>query len=296
MRGQVIKVGLRWTMFGSRLAPISILSNQHPNFGKVKLLTKVGSVDALLWTTIYLLDYPRFWTLGLLLLLSLNMAADGFVVPESVHESRSKKSKLKYKHVAANAEDTVMASEESGGTSKREKRKRNKSDDAKAEDTNQDQAEHKRRRKEAAATDGMKTESEFTEATAAVESKEERKKRRKEKRAQREALAQTDAQNGISAAAAAMLPTPPATAPASGMPTPPPSEIITYLSKNNITIHSLVATIVPILKFSQLASYGVDERLIKATDKFKEPSFIQACSWPALLMGNDVVGIAETGR
>ncbi|KAG8732949.1 RNA-dependent ATPase [Ceratobasidium sp. 423] len=91
------------------------------------------------------------------------------------------------------------------------------------------------------------------------------------------------------------LPTPPPTASASGLSTPTSSEASAYLTKNNITIQSPSGEVIPILKFSQLASFGVDEQLIKATHKFKEPSFIQACSWPASLKGNDVVGIAETG-
>ncbi|KAG9106954.1 RNA-dependent ATPase [Ceratobasidium sp. 392] len=119
------------------------------------------------------------------------------------------------------------------------------------------------------------------------ESKEERRKRKKEKRAQREALAQSEP----TAVPAAVLPTPPAT----GSSTPSPSEVAAYLAKNNISIHAPSGEVVPISKFSQLTSYGVDERLIRATDKFQEPSLIQACSWPASLNGSDVVGIAETG-
>ncbi|KAG9103947.1 RNA-dependent ATPase [Ceratobasidium sp. 370] len=118
------------------------------------------------------------------------------------------------------------------------------------------------------------------------ESKEERRRRKKEKRAQREALARPEP-----SAPPATLPTPPAT----GSSTPSPSEVSAYLAKNNISIHAPNGEVVPILKFSQLASYGVDGQLIQATDKFQEPSLIQACSWPASLRGNDVVGIAETG-
>lgn len=226
-------------------------------------------------------------------------------ISEPIREKKSKKSKSKTEPLAAaaDAEDIVMANGDSGDAiaTKKDKKKKRKSNDADTEaDPSLDKAERKRRKKEAAAAAADMTptptppnESVPTgaaeETPVATESKEERKKKKKEKRAQREALAQSGAQNAL--AAAASLPTPPPT----GSSTPSSSEVSDYLSKNNITIHSPDGEIIPILKFSQLASYGVDERLVKATDKFKEPSLIQACSWPASLKGNDVVGIAETG-
>ncbi|CAE6469488.1 unnamed protein product [Rhizoctonia solani] len=175
------------------------------------------------------------------------------------HEKKYKKSKSKTELAVTNAEDTVMTDE------------------------------RKRRKKEAAANATPTVEESISaEPEPVKESKEERKKRKAEKRAQREALAQSNIHSTA-------LPTPPPTASASGSSTPTSSEVSAYLSKNNITIQSPSGEVIPILKFSQLASFGVDEQLIKATDKFKEPSLIQACSWPASLKGNDVVGIAETG-
>ncbi|KAF8760758.1 DEAD protein [Rhizoctonia solani] len=186
------------------------------------------------------------------------------------HSKKSKKSKSKTEDATTNAEDTVMTNEDTQELSKKDKKKRKKSSDTSPEeDTNIDKAERKRRKREAGA-DPVPAAEENTIVEPAKESKEERKKRKAEKRAQREALAQSSSQN----------PTPVVDAP---LPTPPP------------TASSPSGEVVPILKFSQLASFGVDDRLIKATDKFKEPSFIQACSWPASLRGNDVVGIAETG-
>jgi ATP-dependent RNA helicase DBP3 len=75
--------------------------------------------------------------------------------------------------------------------------------------------------------------------------------------------------------------------------TPPSqSDIDEYLAKNSITLHG-TTPLTPILTFNQL---DVPEGLRAACDKFKEPTPIQACSWPAALAGQDVVGIAETGR
>jgi ATP-dependent RNA helicase DBP3 len=232
--------------------------------------------------------------------LTFNMAASETGVSD-VHEKKSRKSKAK---ADSTAEDAVMVNGDSGETTKKDKKKRKKSSDVDAEDQpSLGKAERKRRKKDAAAAAAAAAaadaapEGVLEEDGAVAESKEERKKRKKEKRAQREALAQSTAQNGMPATiATATLPTPPATASTSSLSTPSPSEVSAYLSKNNITIHSPAGDATPILKFAQLASYGVDEQLIKATDKFKEPSFIQACSWPASLKGSDVVGIAETGR
>lgn len=187
---------------------------------------------------------------------------------------------------------------ESTSKDKKKKRKKEAEADVNGEDPSVAKAERKRRKKEAAAAEAPAASEDATEVAEAPlpESKEERRKRKKEKRAKRQALAESDAQTGTSAAAATVLPTPPPTASASGSSTPTSSEVTAYLEKNSITIHAPSGEITPILKFSQLSSYGVDEQLLQATDKFSEPSLIQACSWPASLKGNDVVGIAETGR
>ncbi|QRV91632.1 DEAD/DEAH box helicase [Ceratobasidium sp. AG-Ba] len=209
-------------------------------------------------------------------------------ISENSHKKKSNKSKA--------SEDIAMNGTE---WSKEEKKKRKRAKEAGAnEDAALDKAERKRRKKEKAAAAAAIAEEATTttpeetgtmvtpsEETPAPESKEERRKRKKEKRAQREALTQHQSES------ATVLPTPPETSSS----TPTPSEVSAYLTKNNITVHAPSGEVTPILKFSQLASYGVDERLIQATDKFKEPSLIQACSWPASLRGDDVVGIAETG-
>ncbi|KAG8699039.1 RNA-dependent ATPase [Ceratobasidium sp. 395] len=209
-------------------------------------------------------------------------------------QKKSKKSKEKF-IAAEHVEMADTGSVEPTGKENKKKRKRNKEGDT---ETNLGKEERKRRKKEKVAaatseeTSVIPDESTPTtpEEAPVEESKEERRRRKKEKRAQREALAQSDS-TVAPPAPVTSLPTPPAT----GSSTPSPSEITAYLAKNNIAIHAPNGEVVPILKFSQLTSYGVDERLIRATDKFQEPSLIQACSWPAALKGNDVVGIAETG-
>lgn len=71
---------------------------------------------------------------------------------------------------------------------------------------------------------------------------------------------------------------------------PTQSQIQDFLSENSIAIQGDVT---PILSFSQL---DIPEELQQCLQSFTAPTPIQACSWPPLLAGRDVVGIAETGR
>ena len=73
---------------------------------------------------------------------------------------------------------------------------------------------------------------------------------------------------------------------------PAASDVKAYFENNSIAIHG-TTPLTPVLAFDQL---DVPAGLRSACDGFKEPTPIQACSWPAALAGQDVVGIAETGR
>jgi ATP-dependent RNA helicase DBP3 len=69
-----------------------------------------------------------------------------------------------------------------------------------------------------------------------------------------------------------------------------------YLKSNNIAIHEPVGyttPTLPVIDFERLAIPGNLKAVLRDFDK---PTPIQACSWPALLAGSDVIGIAETGR
>ena len=86
---------------------------------------------------------------------------------------------------------------------------------------------------------------------------------------------------------------------------PPPAQIAitatnsadasAFLTKHSITIHTPpdLSPVIPVISFDQLQ---VPEALKVAFKDFKEPTPIQACTWPPALQGHDVVGIAETGR
>ena len=68
-----------------------------------------------------------------------------------------------------------------------------------------------------------------------------------------------------------------------------------FLAKHSITIHtpSNLSPVIPVISFDKLR---VPDPLKLVFKDFKEPTPIQACTWPPALQGHDVVGIAETGR
>lgn len=73
------------------------------------------------------------------------------------------------------------------------------------------------------------------------------------------------------------------------------SEIEEYLQSNSITLTAAKngPSIKPVLTFDQLQ---IPPELKAALSGFQNPTPVQACSWPPALKGQDVVGIAETGR
>ena len=74
-----------------------------------------------------------------------------------------------------------------------------------------------------------------------------------------------------------------------------PADAESFLKKHSITISNQLQgdAVVPVTSFDQL---NIPDGLRGAFTGFKEPTPIQACTWPPALKGKDVVGIAETGR
>ncbi|KAH7104258.1 P-loop containing nucleoside triphosphate hydrolase protein [Auriculariales sp. MPI-PUGE-AT-0066] len=68
------------------------------------------------------------------------------------------------------------------------------------------------------------------------------------------------------------------------------ADIAAYLEENRIALSD--ASFTPVLAFDQLE---ISANLRKCLSTFATPTPIQACTWPPLLAGRDVVGIAETG-
>ena len=142
--------------------------------------------------------------------------------------------------------------------------------------------EKKKRRKEAESTsDGTEPEPSSSESKPPKEKKD--KKDKKEKRDKKDKKSKDSSSDPLPSSSAS-----PSTSTSS-------SDIEAFLQKNEITltIPDGGAIVTPILSFSQL---DVHPKLCAAFDGFKEPTPIQACSWPPALEGRDVVGIAETGR
>lgn len=69
---------------------------------------------------------------------------------------------------------------------------------------------------------------------------------------------------------------------------------VRYIKKHNISFADPKSSenLLPILQFDEL---DVSAKLREGLKNYKEPTPIQAATWPYLLAGRDVVGIAETG-
>ena len=148
---------------------------------------------------------------------------------------------------------------------------------SKAEEPAPEESEKKKKKK-------RKREEQEEPEPSTSESKKEKKD--KKKRRKDDAAPSTSAE---SSSAPSKAPTPAAKSVAS------PADAAAFLSKHSITITTPdgVPAVVPITDFAQL---DVPAALSASFKGFKEPTPIQACTWPPALEGRDVVGIAETGR
>lgn len=74
---------------------------------------------------------------------------------------------------------------------------------------------------------------------------------------------------------------------------PSDSEIGAFYEENEVSVdYPTEKHIQPVLKFEQLS---LDSRIQSALSVFTKPTPIQSVSWPYLLSGKDVIGVAETG-
>jgi ATP-dependent RNA helicase DBP3 len=132
---------------------------------------------------------------------------------------------------------------------------------------------------------------ETTPSTSSSESqsKKEKKKDKKDKERKKELL--------VSAVDTATIPDSDTTSAPTDARETSAQDASAYLKKHSISLDfpgsSSGAVFHPFTSFSQLQ---VPQELRSAFDGFKEPTPIQACTWPLGLDGRDVVGIAETGR
>jgi len=187
----------------------------------------------------------------------------------------SKKSKRK----RDDEQDGHLAAETTVTKAEQKKRKKNpditpEDDTAESSTSRKDKKKKKRQADDAA---------ESLEASAETEAEiSSSKKDKKHKKDRREPVPSTDSTEK------------PHHAPRINGAPPSSSEIDAFLSKHSVTIHLPASggKVTPVLSFDQL---DVPQDLRSAFKNFKEPTPIQACSWPPALEGRDVVGIAETG-
>ncbi|TFK41410.1 P-loop containing nucleoside triphosphate hydrolase protein [Crucibulum laeve] len=176
--------------------------------------------------------------------------------------------------------DTTVPEEKKKGK-KEKKEKKRKAEDREANDMLVDgegEGEEKEKKKK------RKRESADEHAAAGGESKKE--KNDKKKRRKDEASSSIIPSSSLLSASSS---TPTLSAPA-----PSPTDVAVFLTTHNITITSppSIPSHPPILSFAALPIHAT---LAESFKSFKEPTPIQACTWPPALAGQDVVGIAETG-
>jgi ATP-dependent RNA helicase DBP3 len=147
----------------------------------------------------------------------------------------------------------------------------------------------KKRKRDGAAEIEIDLENGEPTTAATLESKKD-KQDKKDKKKRRKLESSTGASS---------LPTPSTSAGPSkaSSPTPKPAssgEVQEFLTKHAISIEVPPSTspVHPVLSFAELC---IPEKLRPCFAGFKEPTPIQACTWPPALDGRDVVGIAETG-
>ncbi|KAI0089806.1 P-loop containing nucleoside triphosphate hydrolase protein [Irpex rosettiformis] len=190
-----------------------------------------------------------------------------------------------------------LTSEKSHKKDKKDKKKRKEQAEAVSEDTTDDRPSKKEKKEKRKQKLDQPAEE---ETPTSVEASEEpaRKDKKDRKRKSKEALeedvpssSKKDKKDKKRKTEDVTTDTPVASSSRTVGSAPSSSEIEAFLTKNSITIHS-ASPITPIVAFDQL---DVPDGLRAACSKFKEPTPIQACTWPPSLAGQDVVGIAETG-
>ncbi|KAI9068149.1 DEAD-domain-containing protein [Trametes sanguinea] len=188
---------------------------------------------------------------------------------------------------AANAESTaprdesameVDAPAESSSEKKMKKKRKREGEESGATESGSSKKDKKKRRKESESSVSPIEETAESANSEIKPSKDKKHKKDKRDKAEKSAVLSAAAEPSSSKTTNA----------------PSSSDVDAFLKKHEITLHvpDGVPPVTPILSFDQL---DVPAELRAAFDGFKEPTPIQACSWPPALEGRDVVGIAETG-
>ncbi|KAJ3090847.1 RNA-dependent ATPase [Physocladia obscura] len=173
--------------------------------------------------------------------------------------------------------------ESAGGASKEKKDKKKKSKKVKTEHTNEDVE--------------LVKESSISDATETKTDKSDRKKEKKEKKEKSKPADSGAIRSAIDAAVQSITAKPVGgnlwKYTQSELTKATPTEIVTtFLSDNSISIGNSDDTLKPILDFTHAC---FPKEITKLLCEFPKPTFIQSVTWPPILTGRDLVGIAATG-
>ncbi|KAG2132393.1 DEAD-domain-containing protein [Suillus clintonianus] len=195
-------------------------------------------------------------------------------------EGRVKDKKKSIESASSNVEETAIeiavdTPSESKDKKKKHKHTKGSGDEDPSPDGEGASKKHKKRKRDAA------------QAIDAIDKPSPSKKHKKKKH---------DRELETTSANTTVTPQQPSLATSSSLSIKPcsPTEAEAFLRKHNITISTQTNSdaVVPVTLFDQL---NIPDGLRGAFTGFKEPTPIQACTWPPALKGKDVVGIAETG-
>lgn len=216
-------------------------------------------------------------------------------------EKKGKEASLENTTPAVKDVDTVDVDSESpipSGEKKSKKRKRKAEEETEESHGNTDDKEKRKKKKRSnvdqLGQEGPSSKEKKKSRKRAAESVEDplpeakdssSKKDRKEKKKRK--LENSEPSTPTSESQSTPVPSTSAVAP------PSDSEAKAFLQKHSITVTTLDnVPVTPVITFDQLS---IPDGLRSTFANFKEPSPIQACTWPPALAGRDVVGIAETG-
>ncbi|RYP86397.1 hypothetical protein DL770_004902 [Monosporascus sp. CRB-9-2] len=214
---------------------------------------------------------------------------------KSKKEKKNKKSKLQNDDSGVSTpvqDEEVVASDVAEEKPKKEKEKKDKKD----KKDKKEKKEKKKRDREQSGEDGDDSEPKF---------KEGKKDKKKKKRDAEDAADANGTSNGHANGEEAIVEVVNGSEPSttttgqyqqtSALGAVPQAEITRFLNTHQITATDPLSDkpLRPIMQFSQLPSSALVSK--NPFTCFKEPTPIQAASWPFGLSGRDIVGVAETG-
>lgn len=232
---------------------------------------------------------------------------DGEHGKEKRKEKRGRKKERKLKQLVGNSETVVSTAEDGEHLAKRKRNAEATGLDTVVPDSEAKTEKKKKKKRRHVELEGTVEFGSTADPLAVTLDKPKKKRKRdtgddseisdltkaKEKNKQKKQLSITDEPMPMSTSERLSFSTSGITLPAPA-PAARQEQVTEFLAKHSITIHTPdgIPVITPVLSFDQL---DIPFDLQSSFEAFKEPTPIQACTWPPALQGLDVVGIAETG-